>query len=363
MQPRRIYERMRAKYGRAVRLVAGLLALALLALVGVTLFRALEVVTVRSATGDTQVLLTASDQPEEWLLEAGFSRREHDQLVTTQLTYGPLLQVEQAFPVSLEADGELHTGYYIEGTVADLLAGEGIRLGEHDYVEPALDTPLTGGTVARVHRVKYVEEVRREELDPALVEEYKAALLDPEAFIPSTNGHTYDILYRDKLLDGQVVESGIVELIPIIEAPAPRPQDSYTLQYGIPNSRIEGYDDIEFDPDGLPVNYTRVMQGAVATAYSASRGRGASGLGLYCGTVAVNPNVIPYGTRMWITDRSQNFIYGFAIATDTGTAMMEGHVDIDLFFETNAECLQFGKRQLDVYIFGPAPAAEEAADK
>ena len=359
MQTRRIYEQLRAKHGRTARWVAVFLALALLALVGVSLLRALEVVTVRSSTEGTQVLLTASDRPEEWLVEAGFSRGEHDQLVTTQLAYGPLLEVEQAFPVSLEADGAVHPDYYIGGTVAELLASEGVSLGQDDYVEPALDAPLTVGTVARVHRVEYVEEVRREELDPALVEEYKATLAAPDEFIASTNGHTYDILYRDKLLDGQVVESGIVELIPIIEAPAPRPQDSYTLQYGIPNSRIEGYDDLEFGTDGLPVNYTRVMQGAVATAYSASRGRGSSGLGLYCGTVAVNPNVIPYGTRMWITDRSQNFIYGFAIATDTGTAMMEGHVDIDLFFETNAECLQFGKRQLDVYIFGPAPAAEE----
>lgn len=136
-------------------------------------------------------------------------------------------------------------------------------------------------------------------------------------------------------------------MVPVV---APRPADSNVITKGVPCSRIEGYDDVEMGPDGLPVNYTRLMESAVCTAYSSSGGRGASGLGLYCGTVAVNPNIIPYGTRMYITSADGNFIYGFAIATDTGGAMMEGRVDIDLYFETNAECLQFGKRALNVYI-------------
>ncbi len=113
---------------------------------------------------------------------------------------------------------------------------------------------------------------------------------------------------------------------------------------------IAEFDDVEMGVDGLPVNATRVMEGTVCTAYSSSGGRGASGLGLYCGTVAVNPNVIPYGTRMYITSPDQSFVYGFAIATDTGTAMMQGHVGLDLYFETNAEARRFGKRALDVYI-------------
>ncbi len=74
----------------------------------------------------------------------------------------------------------------------------------------------------------------------------------------------------------------------------------------------------------------------------------------------MNPNIIPYGTRMYITSADGSFIYGFCVATDTGTAMMEGYVDLDLFFETNAEARRFGKRALNVYILPPAPEGVEA---
>ena len=352
-------ERLRARHARAIKTVGLLLFLGAVALLGLWLNQALNVVTVKSDNGACQVLLTASHEPAELLTQADFTAAEHDEVLLSATAEGTLLEIRAAFPASATADGAVYTGHFVQGTVADLLAEAGITLGPDDYVLPAPDTALATGTTARVHRVEYVEEVRREELDESTLAAYRETLPPGFAFIESTNGPTYDVLYRDKLVNGAVAESTIIELLPVIEAPSPRPADSFTIEEGVPCSRIEGYDDIEFGTDGLPVGYTRVMSGAVATAYSSSGGRGSSGLGLYCGTIAVNPNVIPYGTRVWITDRSQSFIYGFAIATDTGTAMMEGHVDIDLYFETNAECRQFGKRQLDVYVFGPPPAEAE----
>ena len=360
MQIRRRIERFRAQHAKTLGWVIPVLWLAALALFGLWLFTTFRVVTVRSAHHGTRVLLTTSPQPQQWLAEAGLTAGPQDELITSAIYGGTLLELKPSFPSSLSVDGQVYTYTFTGGTVADLLEAAGAELGPDDFVQPEATTPLSGSTMARVHRVEYVEELRREDVDPEVLAGYLAELDEGTEFIESTNGLTYDILYRDKLVDGAVAESQLLELIPVFEAPAPRPADSYTLQYGVPNSRIEGYDDIAFGPDGLPLGYARVMRGAVTTAYSASRGRGSSGLGLYCGTVAVNPNVIPYGTRMWITDSRQNFIYGFAIATDTGTAMMEGRVDIDLFFESNAECLQFGKRQLDVYIFGPPPKAEPA---
>ncbi len=353
MQYKRRYEIWRSRHARLCRVLVALVVLAGLGWLAFWALSGISVVTVQAAGGRVCTLLTASTQPAQWLAEAGAYAAPHDQLILSQTEDGTLLQVQRAFSASVRADGETYTEYFTGGTVADLLDAGGIVLGPDDTVTPAADTPLAEGLAAAVHRVEYVKELRRENLDEAVVTAYINGLPAPGEFVPSTNAHEYDVLYRDKLLDGVVVESEVLELVPLYEAPTPRPADSYSLESGVPASRIEEYDDIEFGPDGLPLGATSVMRGAVTTAYSASRGRGASGLGLYCGTVAVNPNVIPYGTRMWITDANQNFVYGFAIATDTGTAMMEGVVDIDLFFETNAECLQFGKRAMDVYIFGP----------
>ena len=100
--------------------------------------------------------------------------------------------------------------------------------------------------------------------------------------------------------------------------------------------------------NGVPSTYSRVLTGR-ATAYSGS-GRGASGLGLYEGTVAVDPNVIPYGTKLYITSTDGKFVYGYAIATDTGTALREGHALVDLYFNSYSDAVTAAVHQVNVYI-------------
>ena len=63
---------------------------------------------------------------------------------------------------------------------------------------------------------------------------------------------------------------------------------------------------------------------------------------LHKGLVAVDPHVIPLGTRLYIPG------YGFAIADDTGGAI-KGHV-IDLAFDSHQEAINFGVRHITVYI-------------
>lgn len=68
----------------------------------------------------------------------------------------------------------------------------------------------------------------------------------------------------------------------------------------------------------------------------------ARGTQLRKGLVAVDPNVIPLGTRLYIPG------YGYAIADDTGGAI-RGNV-IDLAFDSHADALRFGRQQVTVYI-------------
>ena len=95
--------------------------------------------------------------------------------------------------------------------------------------------------------------------------------------------------------------------------------------------------------DGYLYEYELLME---ATAYSAKQ-KGLSNytksgdLAVY-GVVAVDPNVIPLGTWLYIEG------YGKALASDTG-----GHIKgdrIDLCFNSVAECFQFGRRNVKVYV-------------
>ncbi len=71
-------------------------------------------------------------------------------------------------------------------------------------------------------------------------------------------------------------------------------------------------------------------------------GRTASGMMATKGVVAVDPNVIPLGTKLYIEG------YGVAIAGDTGGAIKGNK--IDLCYESVSEALSFGRRNIDVYV-------------
>lgn len=84
----------------------------------------------------------------------------------------------------------------------------------------------------------------------------------------------------------------------------------------------------------------------IATAYSAyDDGNGSRTYGghpVRRGLVAVDPSVIPLGTRLYIEG------YGYAVADDIGSAIKGNR--IDLAFDSYSEAIQFGRRPVTVYI-------------
>ena len=83
-----------------------------------------------------------------------------------------------------------------------------------------------------------------------------------------------------------------------------------------------------------------------ATAYLPTDGGGAgitaSGMAARRGVVAVDTDVIPLGTRLYIPG------YGEAIAADTGGAIYGER--IDLCMESYGEAMEFGRRDVTVYV-------------
>jgi len=73
-------------------------------------------------------------------------------------------------------------------------------------------------------------------------------------------------------------------------------------------------------------------------------GRTASGLPVGTGVVAVDPSVIPLGTRMFVPG------YGSAVAADVGSAV-KGYV-IDLWMPSGAQALAWGRRSVTITVYG-----------
>lgn len=73
-------------------------------------------------------------------------------------------------------------------------------------------------------------------------------------------------------------------------------------------------------------------------------GHTASGLPVGVGVVAVDPTVIPLGTRMFVPG------YGAAVAADVGSAV-KGRI-IDLWMPSRAKALAWGRRTVTITIYG-----------
>lgn len=107
----------------------------------------------------------------------------------------------------------------------------------------------------------------------------------------------------------------------------------------------------EFNSDKEPLEPVAVYRSQRATAYSAKPGaKTASGRYAQVGHVAVNPNVIPYGSKLFIQSSDGKHVYGYAIAADTGGALLSGLVGVDLYFDTLQECYRFGCKSVDIFV-------------
>ena len=94
-----------------------------------------------------------------------------------------------------------------------------------------------------------------------------------------------------------------------------------------------------------PGGYKEVLH-VEATAYS---GGTITAMGLKAvrnpngiSTIAVDPSVIPLGSKVYIPG------YGYAIASDTGGAI-KGHI-IDLFMNSESACINWGRRNITIYV-------------
>ena len=91
---------------------------------------------------------------------------------------------------------------------------------------------------------------------------------------------------------------------------------------------------------------TRTMRGTAYTTGGGVGTRTASGTAVQVGVVAVDRSVLPLGTKVFVMSNDGAYVYGFAVAEDTG---VRGNT-IDLYMNTTSECIQFGVRECTVYI-------------
>ena len=335
-------------YSNRHRLFCMAFCLCILGTASLFLFSLLNVVTVQDNERSKTVVSVFSSQ-EKLLSLAGFEPGENDTvLYTTFPDRYTNITIKSSFNVPVTVDGTTVNAHIKQGTVADCLEAAGIVLGEHDYTEPSLHTPVDQNSAVRVYRVEY-RDTQYEESVPfgteyranSLIYRFKKRQYVLREGVEGKNLVTY----RERFVDGEM-ESSLVTKVEVVREPV----DQLVLKYADEAiSPLKGPADVTVT-NNVPSRYKSVLYNVAATGYSSKGGKGASGLGLYCGTVAVNPNIIPYGSKLYITSPDGSFVYGFAIATDTGTALMQGTIGVDLYYDTYKESSLNWKNTVNIYI-------------
>ena len=325
------------------------LAFCLLGLSAGSVFSLLNIVQIQDGDKRSTVITLFSD--EKKLLDlAGEELGEGDKVLFTSYNDNyKNMSITRTFEVPITADGQTVSTRIAQGNVSDCLASAGITLDDNDYTLPSLHTPVKEGDSIRVYRVEYVDN-QYEEAVPfstvyrknSLTYRFKKKSYVLQSGVPGKNLVTY----RERYVDGEL-DIALVSKVQVVK----KPVDQVVLSYAnAPVSPLSGPSGVTIN-NNVPSTYSYMLSNVAATGYYSPRGKGASGLGLFYGSVAVNPNVIPYGSKMYITSPDGQFIYGYAIATDTGGALMNGTIGVDLFYETYKESSLNWKNTVNIYVF------------
>lgn len=296
---------------------------------------------------ETTLRYTLKRNPVEILDESGIVTMAFD-MVDFSGFEGKLgvISIKRAFPVTVSVDGRQYPLMITDMTVGDLLEQQGIALGEYDRIniDPVLYLSPNDSVVIR--RVQVNTTVVHEAI-PHETQYKENGLLRPGQTRLLSGGKDGErvLTYVERTVDGVLEQRELVDNTVVRQ-----PQSSLVLCGAKkPVSNLDF--GVALDANGVPVRYKKLLTSQIATGYSAGKGAyGASRMRLSAGSVAVRANEIPYGTKLYITSPDNSFVYGFAIAADTGSGLMANVIDIDLFYDTYLESCLNGRKILNVYI-------------
>jgi 3D (Asp-Asp-Asp) domain-containing protein len=259
---------------------------------------------------------------------------------------------QKNIPITIVADDKVHL-VEAGGTVEDALSTAGIAIDGDDLINTPLDTPITKETEIIINRVFKERLTFTEKLDYHTKYVFDENLPIGKSVVLSEGepGHKVKA-YTQTFVDGRLSDMQY-ETTLYTENPEPRIVKLGALERNLPEKMISEIpipDDFALDENGVPVDYEKVLTGK-GVAYSAYKGaKGASGGYCIPGTVAVNPNIIPYGTKMYIVSTDGKYVYGYAVANDTGTALMDGRCLVDLYMDSYEQTCDWGAHEVNIYI-------------
>jgi uncharacterized protein YabE (DUF348 family) len=296
-------------------------------------------VTIVEDSGDQIETSTSRPTVAQALREAGVVIGPGDEVVPdmqSPIEAEASIRIRHARAVTIALPDDHVTLYTLERTVGETLTQAGIALPADSFVDPPLETEVTNGMSVRVVQLSEGDDIEREYVEHNTVYRSDSSLGPGETRTVAGHDGVRVRRYAIGYVNGEEASRELAE-----EYWDPEPEDT-VIYYPVQTGRNLARPD-----EGSAVKVVRVY----ATWYNpASSGRAASdpaygrtatGVQVTYGVIAVDPNVIPLGTKMFVPG------YGYGVAADTGGAV-EGYI-IDLGYPDGVD-VDWRSGWVDIYI-------------
>lgn len=265
--------------------------------------------------------------------------------LNTEIAEDTVVYVRNAKPVKVTVDGETKLMVLSYGEIAESLKLAGVSLGDEDILSVDRKTKVEDIEKVTVKRVTYKQVTEKEEIPFESVTEPsdKIELGETKLATEGKKGEM-QIVKKVKYVDGKKKSETVVS-----EKVTKKPVNEVTL-VGAKGAATTSSAGTFTDENGVSVAYSQVFTGS-GTAYTAPAGSGtATGEPAHHGGVAIDPNLIPYGSKLYVEAVDGSIVYGYCTAIDTGGFCDDGSAIIDVFYDTYDECVNWGRRDVNVYV-------------
>lgn len=270
------------------------------------------------------------------------------------------VSIEYLLPLTVKIGDKTSTYDVRAGKLGDILKDLDIEVEDHDILSCSLDTFVDKAQSLEITDVEYDVEVFTESIPYSSDVVYSDQYDTNTKFTTGGKAGTKTVTCSVKYVNGVKVSTEVlreeiteyaVDSKTVYGTKAPQHTASGIVAASSVAciSKLKAPSNLLLDKNGAPVKYSSKVT-LRATAYTHTGHKTSTGVWPKPGYVAVDPKEIPYGTKMYIVSSDGKYVYGYAIAADTGGFIYGNRADMDLFLDSEAECVKFGRRNITVYF-------------
>ena len=332
--------------------VIAILAIAISVSTGLGVFLYLKKDVVINVEGKHLVVKTMKDTVNECLKQNDIAVSSYDYIsmpleAKLQKLKVNQINIKKAVPVSIIADGEKSMIMTYRDTVGETLANSPIKPAGLDRLDGvSLSDKIMKDMAIKIVRVKEDIIIEKESIPFQVLKRENGRLnIGTEKVVKNGQEGIREKQFKVVAEDGREISKKLVN-DSVVLAPI-----TMIMEFGTVLNHKTARGDV--------LRYKKVLD-MRATAYTASfkdTGKnpghpefGITRMGILAkkGVIAVDPRVIPLGTRVYVEVAGSTPDYGFALAADTGGAI-KGNL-IDLYYDTQQFVDRWGVKKVKVYI-------------